>query len=89
MIQAPHTPDLTIALNSRGKRQTPTAVPPRSWRNPIHLRRQCLEVNLLLHDLQHITQAIQFGFPFLGSKQTFFDHQMCRLLPGINNPIFS
>ena len=52
-----------------GKRRTSTALPPRSWRDPIHLRRQCLEVNLLLHDLQHITQTVQFRFPFLGGKQ--------------------
>lgn len=73
----------------RGKRRTPTALPPRSRRNPVHLRRQRLEIHMLLHHSQHISQTVQFRFPFLSGKQAFFDHQRCGLLAEINNPIFS
>jgi hypothetical protein len=58
----------TISSVGNGRR------PPRSRPGPLDLSGQRLEVNVLLHHLQHVSQAVQLGFAFFGGKQAFFDH---------------
>ncbi len=69
----------SVHINSEVPRPAPS-VPwetPDAHRAPVpvaaHLSGQRLEVNMLLHHLRHIAQAVQFGFAFLGGKQAVFD----------------
>ena len=76
--------------HDQGREWRASALPgERSRGSAVDLRSQDSEVNMSLHHLQHIAQAVQLGFAFLGGKQAVFDHQRRGLLAEIKNPIFS
>lgn len=62
--------------HDRGREWRASALPgERSRGSAVNLCGQDGEVNMPLHHLQHIAQALQLGFAFLGDKQAVFDHQ--------------
>ena len=56
------------------ERRTPATRPAGTRRGPVDLGGQRLEVDVLLHLLQYVTQPVQPGLAFLGSVRAFLDH---------------